>query len=146
MAAAKARCDYALFVGASSENFATIRDLAPQAAGLKMYLNETFTTLRLKDLTVWRKHMDAWPMKAPLCVHAEGQTTAAVLLLATFHNRPIHVCHVARKEEIQIIRAAKEKVRFRNCLFFHTMLEIIYKLMFYCVFFFLIFAGLACYL
>lgn len=100
-----------MFVGASSENFNTIRDLAPQAAGLKMYLNETYTTLRLKDLTVWRKHMDSWPAKSPLCVHAEGQTTAAVLLLATFHNRPIHVCHVARKEEIQIIRAAKEKVQ-----------------------------------
>lgn len=109
LAAAKATCDYAIFVGASSENYTNIRDLAPRAAGLKMYLNETFTTLRLKDLTVWRKHMDAWPVKSPLCVHAEGQTTAAVLLLATFHNRPIHVCHVARKEEIQIIRAAKEK-------------------------------------
>jgi len=43
-------------------------------------------------------------------VHAEGQTTAAVLLLASLHSRPIHVCHVARKEEIQIIRAAKEHV------------------------------------
>ncbi|KAK3917487.1 CAD protein [Frankliniella fusca] len=109
LAAAKARCDYAVFVGASSENYSTIRELAPLAAGLKMYLNETFSTLRLKDLTVWRKHMDAWPHNSPLCVHAEGQTTAAVLLLATFQNRPIHVCHVARKEEIQIIRAAKEK-------------------------------------
>lgn len=110
LAAVKAKCDYAVFVGASSENFNTIRELAPQAAGLKMYLNETFTTLRLKDLTIWRKHIAAWPAKFPLCVHAEGQTTAAVLLLASFHNRPIHVCHVARKEEIQIIRAAKEKV------------------------------------
>ncbi|XP_034240119.1 CAD protein [Thrips palmi] len=109
LAAAKAKCDYALFVGASSENFNNIRELAPQAAGLKMYLNETFTTLRLKDLTIWRKHLDAWPTKYPLCVHAECQTTAAILLLAFFHNRPIHVCHVARKEEIQIIRAAKEK-------------------------------------
>lgn len=74
-----------------------------------MYLNETFTTLRLSDLKVWIKHFDSWPKKSPLCVHAESQTTAAVLLLATLHNRPIHICHVARKEEIQIIRAAKEK-------------------------------------
>jgi hypothetical protein len=58
------------------------------------------------------QHFDSWPRKYPLCVHAESQTTAAVLLLATLHNRPIHICHVARKEEIQIIRAAKEKVCF----------------------------------
>lgn len=43
-------------------------------------------------------------------MHAEGQTTAAVLLLANLHKRPVHVCHVARKEEIEIIKAAKNKV------------------------------------
>ncbi|XP_008545461.2 CAD protein [Microplitis demolitor] len=108
-AALGARCDYALFLGASSENYTLSPEIAPLAAGLKMYLNETFTTLRLTDLSVWVKHFDSWPKKYPLCVHAEGQTTAAVLLLASLHNRPVHVCHVARKEEIQIIRAAKEK-------------------------------------
>uniref|UniRef100_A0A0A9XYC9 CAD protein n=4 Tax=Lygus hesperus TaxID=30085 RepID=A0A0A9XYC9_LYGHE len=109
LAAAKARCDYAIYLGATEDNYSIISELAPDAAGLKMYLNETFNTLRLRDLTFWIKHFDNWPKKYPLCVHAEGQTTAAVLLLATLHNRPIHVCHVARKEEIQIIRAAKEK-------------------------------------
>lgn len=107
-AAAGSRCDYALFAGASSDNYNDIREIAPHVAALKMYLNETFTTLRLTDLTVWIKHFESWPKKYPLCVHAEGQTTAAVLLLASLHSRPIHVCHVARKEEIQIIRAAKE--------------------------------------
>ncbi|XP_011866080.1 PREDICTED: CAD protein [Vollenhovia emeryi] len=107
-AAAGSRCDYALFAGASSDNYNDVRELAPHVAALKMYLNETYTTLRLTDLTVWVKHFESWPKKYPLCVHAEGQTTAAVLLLASLHSRPIHVCHVARKEEIQIIRAAKE--------------------------------------
>jgi carbamoyl-phosphate synthase/aspartate carbamoyltransferase/dihydroorotase len=50
-----ARCDYALYLGASTDNYGVISDLAPSAAGLKMYLNETFTTLTLKDLTVWSK-------------------------------------------------------------------------------------------
>ncbi|XP_073981816.1 carbamoyl-phosphate synthetase 2, aspartate transcarbamylase, and dihydroorotase rudimentary [Rhodnius prolixus] len=109
LAAEKARCDYGIFLGATEDNYNIIPELASDAVGLKMYLNETFNTLRLRDLTFWIKHFDCWPKKYPLCVHAEGQTTAAVLLLATLHNRPIHVCHVARKEEIQIIRAAKEK-------------------------------------
>lgn len=109
LAKEKARCDYALFIGASSDNSTAITELAPQAAALKMYLNETFTTLKLNDLTVWSKHFQNWPKKYPICVHAESQTTAAILLLATLHNRPIHICHVARKEEILIIKAAKEK-------------------------------------
>ncbi|KOX80442.1 CAD protein [Melipona quadrifasciata] len=110
-----ARCDYAIYVGASSDNYNITPELAPLAAGLKMYLNETFTTLRLTDLTVWIRHFQSWPKKYPLCVHAESQTTAAVLLLAGLHNRPIHVCHVAKKEEIQIIRAAKEKGMAVTC-------------------------------
>ncbi|CAH0554904.1 unnamed protein product [Brassicogethes aeneus] len=105
----KARCDYAIFVGASSTNYDNIFELAGDAAGLKMYLNETFTTLKLNDLDVWGKHLANWPKKAPLCVHAESQTTAAIILLASLHNRPVHICHVARKEEILIIKVAKEK-------------------------------------
>ena len=38
----------------------------------------------------------------PLCCHAEGQTTAAVLLLAELYQRPVHICHVARKEEVGV--------------------------------------------
>jgi hypothetical protein len=55
LAHAGARCDYALYLGASTDNYGVISDLASSAAGLKMYLNETFTTLTLKDLTVWSK-------------------------------------------------------------------------------------------
>ncbi|CAH0382214.1 unnamed protein product [Bemisia tabaci] len=108
-AQARARCDYALFIGASADNYSAIPELAPAAAGLKMYLNETFSTLTLPDISVWGKHFENWPRTFPLCVHAERQTTAAVLLLASLHNRPVHVCHVARKEEVEIIRAAKKK-------------------------------------
>ena len=46
------------------------------------------------------QHVVSWPKDRPLCVHAEGKTTAAILLLAELSKRPIHVCHVARKEEV----------------------------------------------
>uniref|UniRef100_A0A182Q907 Uncharacterized protein n=1 Tax=Anopheles farauti TaxID=69004 RepID=A0A182Q907_9DIPT len=104
-----ARCDYALYVGASSTNFDSVHELAAEAAGLKLYLNETFTTLRLNGMSVWQAHLENWPKGAPLCVHAERETMAAVLLLASLTDRPVHVCHVARKEEILLIKAAKER-------------------------------------
>lgn len=102
-------CFKNLVLGASSENSTTISEFAAEAAGLKMYLNETFTTLRLNDLSTWSKHLANWPKRTPICVHAESQTTAAIILMASLQNRPIHICHVARKEEILIIKAAKEK-------------------------------------
>ena len=108
-AARKARCDYALMMGGSPNNYKTIPSLAHQVSGLKMYLNETFTTLKMDSVVDWNNHFKFWPREAPICVHAEGRTTAAVILLAELHDRSLHICHVARREEIEIIKAAKIK-------------------------------------
>ena len=55
--------------------------LASRAAGLKMYLGDTFSNLHLKNIDDWGKHFESWPENAPLCVHAEGNCVAAVILL-----------------------------------------------------------------
>ncbi|VDQ16536.1 unnamed protein product [Trichobilharzia regenti] len=58
-AASKACCDYGLFVGASPENVSNINSLSRKAIGLKMYLNETFTSLSLANrLDIWRQHFE----------------------------------------------------------------------------------------
>lgn len=53
LAEAGARCDFALFLGASSENAGSLGPLAGAAAGLKMYLNDTFSSLRMDDVSLW---------------------------------------------------------------------------------------------
>ncbi|XP_062508879.1 CAD protein-like isoform X2 [Corticium candelabrum] len=108
LAAAGAHCDYCLYVGAGPNNATLIPALENAAVALKMYLNETFTTLRLDSMSVWMQHLEHWPKNMPIAVHAERQTMAAVLLCAEFFKRPIHVCHVARKDEIELIRMAKK--------------------------------------
>ena len=108
-ASRKAYCDYALMMGATNSNSETIPAYANQVSGLKMYLNETFTTLQMDSVVDWAAHFKNWPKEAPLCVHAEGRTTAAAILLAGLNDRRLHVCHVARREEIEIIKAAKLK-------------------------------------
>ena len=127
MARKGARCDYGIFMGASASNFEEIIELAPQVVGLKMYLNETFTTLKLDGIHTWLKHFEHWPKDVPICVHAEGPTTAAVILMASLNNRSVHVCHVATKDEIEIIKAAKQKVpllfvRFHLSRIYHSFL------------------------
>ncbi|EDW00303.1 CAD protein [Drosophila grimshawi] len=104
-----ARCDYALYLGASDTNWENAHELATQACGLKMYLNDTYGTLRLSDMAAWQRHLSRWPKRAPIVCHAERQSMAAVIMLAHLLERSVHICHVARKEEIQLIRAAKEK-------------------------------------
>ncbi|XP_051037738.1 CAD protein isoform X1 [Phodopus roborovskii] len=107
LAEAGARCDFALFLGASSENAGTLGAVAGSAAGLKLYLNETFSELRLDSVAQWMEHFETWPSHLPIVAHAERQSVAAVLMVAQLTQRPVHICHVARKEEILLIKTAK---------------------------------------
>jgi dihydroorotase-like cyclic amidohydrolase len=107
-AAQKARCDYAQYLGAGYANAIEVATLAPQAAGLKMYLDQTYGPLKLDEMTAWQPHFMHWPRQFPLAVHAEGRTLAAALLWAAIYHRPVHCCHVSTREEILMIRAAKE--------------------------------------
>jgi len=105
----KARCDYAQFLGAGPGNAGIVAPLAPKAAGLKMYLDSTFGELRLDDMTLWMPHFEKFPKDLPIVLHSESRTMAAGILFAAIHNRPVHIAHVSLKEEILLIKAAREK-------------------------------------
>ena len=105
----KARCDYAQFLGAGPDNADVVPSLAHKAAGLKMYLDLTFGELRLNDMTLWMPHFEKYPKQYSIVVHAESRSMAAAILFAAIYDRPIHIAHVSLKEEILLIKAAKEK-------------------------------------
>jgi dihydroorotase-like cyclic amidohydrolase len=105
----KARCDYAQFMGAGPDNADILPSLVSKAAGLKMYLDSTFGELRLDDMTLWMPHFEKFPKEYPIVVHSESQTMAAGILFAAIYDRPIHVAHISLREEILLIKTAKEK-------------------------------------
>ena len=108
-ARSKARCDYAQYLGAGAEDVEAVAALAPHAAGLKMYLDQTYGPLRLDDMTAWAAHFERWPAHLPIVAHAESRTLAAVILMAALFDRPVHLAHVSLREEIVLIRRAKER-------------------------------------
>jgi len=105
----KARCDYAQFLGAGPDNADKLSSIAHQSAGLKMYLDQTYGPLRLDRIELWLNHFANWSSPLPIAVHAEGRSMAAVILLAALYDRRVHICHVSRRDEILILKAAKEK-------------------------------------
>lgn len=107
----KARCDYAQYLGAGPDNadWDAHPDLPRRAAGLKMYLDQTFGQLRLDDMTLWQQHFIHWPKNLPIVAHSESRTMAAVILMAAIYDRPVHIAHVSLREEILLIKAAKEQ-------------------------------------
>ncbi|MFN2112702.1 MAG: amidohydrolase family protein [Anaerolineales bacterium] len=109
LAHAKAHCDYGIYLGGGEHNAVDAASAAGQAAGLKLYLNATYGPLLLEQLSSWMAHFEQWPQSRPIVAHAEDKTLAAYLMLSHLYRRPVHVCHVARKHEITLIREAKSR-------------------------------------
>ncbi len=107
-ARAKARCDFGLYLGATVDNVASAADLANDCAGLKMYLDNTFGTLKMDSLGALLAHARAWPAGRPLLCHAEQRTAAAAIMAAHLAGRSIHICHVSRIDELELIRRARD--------------------------------------
>jgi carbamoyl-phosphate synthase/aspartate carbamoyltransferase/dihydroorotase len=105
----KARCDYAQYLGAGPDNAEIAAALAPRAAALKMYLDATFGQLRLDDMTLWMKHFASWPGLTPIVTHSESRSMGAALLMAHLYDKPIHIAHISLREEVLLIKAAKER-------------------------------------
>jgi dihydroorotase-like cyclic amidohydrolase len=105
----KARCDYAQYLGAGPDNADQAAALAGKAAALKMYLDMTFGQLRLDDMTLWMPHFEKYPRQYPIVAHSESRSMAAAILFAAIYDRPVHIAHISLREEVLLIKAAKER-------------------------------------
>ncbi len=138
LAEAKAVCDIGLFVGATVADVDAYLPVAQNACGLKIYVNETFGSLRIEELGLLHRLFQTWAQRAdqlngwrhpapdtkspdgnaaqtsaaalgPIAVHAEELMVPVCLALSHLYNLPLHIVHVSRRSEIELIRAAKEK-------------------------------------
>lgn len=50
--------DYGLYVGGTADNSEEVKCISANTAGLKLYLNDTFTTLKMDNISDWIKVMD----------------------------------------------------------------------------------------
>ena len=102
-----ARCDVGLYAGAAPDDIAYLPALAEHAVALKIYLNDTFGKLRVDDLPTLVACYRDWPRDKMIALHAERQSVAVAIGLAAVYDRPIHIAHVSRREEIELIADAK---------------------------------------
>lgn len=131
LAASKAVCDVGIFVGATSSDLDAYLPAAQRACGLKIYVNDTFGSLRIDDLASMHRLFRTWAERAdevggfrsdetishslsssllgPIAVHAEDLMVPVCLYLSDLYEAPLHIVHVSRRSEIELIRAAKER-------------------------------------
>jgi dihydroorotase len=125
LARAKAVCDIGLFVGATTTELDAYLPVAARACGLKIYVSDTFGSLRIERLDLLHRFFRTWAECAdahggfrsrgvmtglgPIAVHAEELMLPVCLALANLYDVPLHIVHVSRRSEIELIRKAKEQ-------------------------------------
>ena len=111
LADAKALCDVGFYYGTDGTNTGTfaMATMHPRVLGLKLYCNATTGTLLVESERVIETIVASWETEKPILVHAEGNQLPLVLELAKHYKRILHVCHVARASEVEIIRREKTK-------------------------------------
>jgi dihydroorotase len=110
-----ALCDVGFYVGGTETNARQAAALAAKTAGLKLFLDQTYGPLRVRNLEALLAHFRTWPARRPICVHAEGLSAAIAIGLARTFGRRLHICHVGHASEIALIRAAKESGADLTC-------------------------------
>ena len=123
-AAAKAVCDVGLFAGATNSHLDAYLPAAQKACGLKIYVSDTFGSLRIESLALMHRFFRTWAERAgevgfrsrgqpqgigPVAVHAEELMLPVCLALSHLYDVPLHVVHVSRRSEIELIREAKAR-------------------------------------
>ncbi|KAF9430642.1 hypothetical protein BGZ94_005450 [Podila epigama] len=55
------------------------------------------------------KHFSSWPATSPIVTDAKGTDLASILLLASLHNRPVHISGVSSVDDMSLIMMSKDK-------------------------------------
>jgi carbamoyl-phosphate synthase/aspartate carbamoyltransferase len=102
-----ASCDYNFSVAATFDNADQISQVAGEVGSLFIPFNHLSDNI--SKVAAVTAHFGAWPMHKPIVTDAKMTDLASILLLASLHNRKVHVTNVTTKDDIRLIALSKEK-------------------------------------
>ncbi|QKX53086.1 uncharacterized protein TRUGW13939_00157 [Talaromyces rugulosus] len=100
-------CDFNLSVAATATNAEQIEQVTSEVGAL--YIPFNHLSGNINKVAAVTSHFGAWPSNKPMITDARATDLASILLLASLHNRNVHVLNVSSKEDINLIALSKEK-------------------------------------
>jgi carbamoyl-phosphate synthase/aspartate carbamoyltransferase len=100
-------CDYNFSVTATSTNAEQVSQVTGQVGSLFIPFNHLCGNI--SKVAAITSHFTSWPTHKPMVTDAKTTDLASVLLLASLHNRKLHVTNVTTKDDITLIALSKEK-------------------------------------
>lgn len=106
-AAGHSHCNYSLSITASASNTKTLNEeIQDETHSLFIPFSSRAAVCNLSTIA---SHFASWPVDKPIVTDAKRNDLASILLLASLHNRKVHITDVRTKEDMQLIRLSKEK-------------------------------------
>ncbi|KAI1624479.1 protein pyrABCN [Exophiala viscosa] len=102
-----AYCDFNYAVAATDSNSEQIVHVQGEVGSLFIPFNHLSGNIN-KVATV-SAHFATWPTNKPIVTDAKTTDLASILLLASLHDRKVHVMNVTSKDDIRLIALSKEK-------------------------------------
>lgn len=102
-----AHCDFNFSVAATSTNAQKLSHLVTQVGSLFIPFNHL--SGNINKVAAVTSHFEVWPSQKPIMTDAKTTDLASILLLASLHNRNVHVTSVTTKDDIKLIALSKEK-------------------------------------
>lgn len=100
-------CDYNYSFAASKDNAEVISQVTGEVGSLFIPFNHLCENIsKVATITA---HFEAWPDSKPIVTDAQTTDLASVLLLASLHNRKLHVTSVGNKDDIKLVALSKSK-------------------------------------
>ena len=105
--------DFNFSISATDSNASQLHHVTSNVGSLLIPFNQLSNNVS-KVATV-TSHFSVWPSYKPIVTDAKGTDLASILLLASLHNRPIHITNITSKEDIDIVALSKEKGLSVSC-------------------------------
>ena len=100
-------CDYNFSVAATSSNSEQISQVVDDIGSLFVPFNHLSNSI--SKVAAVASHFATWPNDKTIVTDAKTTDLYSVLLLASLHNRKLHVTCVTTEEDIQLIALSKSK-------------------------------------
>lgn len=113
-ASEKHKVDYFLYQAATDPPSPILN--FPNICGIKMYLNCTTGNLKISNIDSIEYYFKSEETKnKPIMCHAEIDILPTVLEFSHKYKQYTHICHVARKSEMELIKQAKKINPYLTC-------------------------------
>ncbi|KAK9452754.1 hypothetical protein V1511DRAFT_128373 [Dipodascopsis uninucleata] len=105
--------DFNFSIAATATNYQQLSQMTSKVGSLFIPFNHF--SGNINKVVAVTEHFKVWPQYKPIVSDARATDLASILLLASLHNRSVHITNVTGKDDLNLIALSKDKGMSITC-------------------------------